>query len=403
MAKGVEDTAFYRQYPLASLNEVGGDPECFGLDVDSFHAKVLYRSLRWPHSMLATSTHDTKRSEDVRARINVLSEVPEEWAASIQRWAALNEHHRRVVDGALTPDRQAEYLLYQTLVGIWPSGGLTDAASHERFLARIQNYMEKALHEAKLRTSWINPNAGYEQAVRDFIEAILRPAPGNEFLPDIERFSRSIHRAGLWNSLSQTVLKWTCPGVPDLYQGNELWTFRLVDPDNRGPVDYDRRQALLDSLPPNNSTDRSEWLREAARNPFDGRLKLYVTATIARFRRANASFFEEARYLPLAPAGKSAEHVIAFARSLEGRNVVVAVSRFFLRLGCREEMPTGARVWEETRVVLPDSRDAAWCDLLSGKRLHRFTEGDRNTMLAADVFAYLPAAVIVDSVDFETG
>jgi (1->4)-alpha-D-glucan 1-alpha-D-glucosylmutase len=247
MAKGIEDTAFYRVYPLASLNEVGGNPERFGVAVETFHRQNAERQANWPFAMLTTSTHDTKRSEDVRARIGVLSEMPRDWERAMQRWQALNHDKKAEVDGTEVPDANEEYLFYQTLVGAWPLQPM-DEPAHEHFVARLEGYMEKALKEAKLHTSWINPQDAYDQAVKRFVREVLRPGADNRFLDDFRRFQNRVAQAGMWNSLSQTLLKITAPGVPDVYQGNELWEFSLVDPDNRQPVDFGTRARLLEEL-----------------------------------------------------------------------------------------------------------------------------------------------------------
>ena len=247
MAKSVEDTAFYRYNRLVSLNEVGGDPERFGTTLAAFHQHNLERQAHWPRSLLATSTHDTKRGEDVRARIDVLSEIPNEFRSQVFKWARMNRGRKTVVEDEPAPSRNDEFLLYQTLLGSWPLEPL-DAAGRATYIERIQQYMLKATHEAKAKTSWVSPNEAYERATRDFVAALLEPSPPNLFLADFEPFARRVAELGIWNSLSQTVLKLTCPGVPDLYQGTELWDFSLVDPDNRRPVDYARRRAFLQSL-----------------------------------------------------------------------------------------------------------------------------------------------------------
>ena len=244
MAKGAEDTALYVYNRLVSLNEVGGDPLQFGVSVHTFHERMRQRRAHWPASICATSTHDTKRSEDVRARISVLSEIPQVWKTRVLRWSQLNKGYKTEVDGTLAPDRNEEYLLYQTLIGAWPFHALDDDG-YKNFSDRIQAYMAKALKEAKIHTSWVNPNQAYDQAVRDFIERILVRSSPNPFLADFLPFQREIARHGVYNSLSQVLLKIASPGIPDFYQGTELWDFSLVDPDNRRPVDYVKRTGLL--------------------------------------------------------------------------------------------------------------------------------------------------------------
>ena len=246
MAKGMEDTALYRYNRLTSLNEVGGEPERFGTTIPAFHHLNGERAKHWPHAMLATSTHDTKRGEDVRARINVLSEIPDEWRGKLARWGRMNRSRRREVDGAQAPSRNDEYLLYQTLLGAWPLD--EGDAGTEEFRGRIKAYMEKAMREARTHTSWTNVNEEYEQAVADFVDTLLAPAENDLFLDDFLPFQRKLSRLGALNSLSQTFIKLTAPGVPDIYQGNELWDLSLVDPDNRRPVDYELRRRLLSEL-----------------------------------------------------------------------------------------------------------------------------------------------------------
>ena len=258
-AKAVEDTAFYIYNRLVSLNEVGGEPGRFGIQPEAVHAYNRDRQSRWPHALSPLSTHDTKRSEDVRARISVLSELPEEWAACVERWSRLNERLRKMEEDQTIPDANVEYLLYQTLVGAWPlepRGSREGEAPSEpcsreeyaEFVKRIQAYMLKALHEAKVHTSWINPNAEYDDAIQEFVGRILDERSNREFLDDFRAFQRRIGHYGLLNSLSQTLLKLASPGVPDTYQGTELWDFSLVDPDNRRPVDYGRRYQMLRDL-----------------------------------------------------------------------------------------------------------------------------------------------------------
>ena len=239
-AKGLEDTAFYRFYPLASLNEVGGDPASATVTPEQFHRRIVERQASWPDDMSATGTHDTKRGEDFRARLNVLSETPDEWNAAIRRWQELNTPLLREWEGTPAPDPNEEHLIYQTIVGTWPTTSLNDEAWNA-YIDRLVEYFEKALHEAKLHSSWLSPNQEYDQAVTSFVRGILadRKSP---FVTDLEAFVRSIADAGYLNSLAQTLLKVSAPGVPDFYQGTEFWDFNLVDPDNRRPVDFQQRQ-----------------------------------------------------------------------------------------------------------------------------------------------------------------
>ncbi|HEY8477905.1 MAG TPA: malto-oligosyltrehalose synthase, partial [Chloroflexota bacterium] len=297
MAKGVEDTAFYVYNRLVSLNEVGGNPEQFGLSPAAFHQQSLQRQRRWPHSLLATSTHDTKRSEDVRARINALSEMPEEWQAALDRWADTNAAKKVVVDGEMAPDRNDEYLLYQTLLGVWPSEPLTPE-EFACFRQRIADYMHKATKEAKVHTSWVNPNEAYDAAVRSFVFNILPDDPQDAFLQDFLAVQRRVAFFGRLNSLAQVTLKLTAPGVPDLYQGTELWDFSLVDPDNRRPVDFERRRLLLGQIRERveRDGDLTRLVRELLEHAHDGRIKLYVTHRLLRYRRDRRDLFSKGEY-----------------------------------------------------------------------------------------------------------
>jgi (1->4)-alpha-D-glucan 1-alpha-D-glucosylmutase len=318
MAKGLEDTAFYVYFPLVSLNEVGGDPARFGFSVEAFHHFNEERSNRWPHDLIATSTHDSKRSEDVRARINVLSEIPDQSQNRLMCWSRLNKEKKQDLEGLWAPDRNDEYLLYQTLLGFWPSEDL-DVQGLDELRGRLQDYMRKAAREAKVHTSWVNINTKYEEALEVFIDALLDARhERNRFLDDFLPFQRSIAPLGTLNSLSQVLLKLTSPGIPDIYQGTELWCFTLVDPDNRRPVDYAHRRRLLQELETRFGGPQ-EKLAQRARDLLatleDGRTKLYVLWRALHTRREFPSVFSQGDYRALSVHGRWAEHVCAFARS----------------------------------------------------------------------------------------
>jgi len=396
-AKAVEDTAFYIYNRLVCLNEVGGEPEVFGVSVPGFHRLNAERLERWPHTLLSTSTHDTKRAEDVRSRIAVLSELPREWSAVLSRWARFNRKHRRTVDGDPTPSRNDEYLLYQILVGAWPLEPLDDNG-RITFTGRIQEYMAKATKEAKVHTSWINPNDGYDDAMRAFIAAILDPKLSAAFLTDLERFQRVTARVGAINSLGQTLLKFTAPGVPDIYQGNELWDLSLVDPDNRRPVDYKLRQRLLGTLKralargdgagaaPGASgsvaakeSPLGRLAHRLATEWTDGRIKLFVSWRALTYRREHPELFQQGRYLPLTVAGPREENLCAFLREHSDDQLVVAVPRLTARLleaapddaddGPTEAAPLHFRagVWDTSAVLLPDRPGQRYRSLLTGE------------------------------------
>ena len=341
MAKGLEDTAFYIYNRLIALNEVGGEPQHFGISVEDFHARNAERQRDWPATLLATSTHDTKRSEDVRARILAISEVPQLWRSSLQRWRAINRRWKRKLDDASAPDPNEEYLFYQTLLGSWPLGA-TEASPE--YIARIQAYMAKALKEAKMNTSWIQPNEQWDSAMNDFVACVLDPSPKNKFLPTFLPVAEEIARLGAINSLSQVGLKLTTPGVPDIYQGNEIWNLSLVDPDNRRPVDYGQRREMLASL-------ETTPLDELWRQWPDGRIKLVLTQRLLRFRREHAMLFQRGNYLPLTVTGEFADCCVAFAREHDGNWVAVAVPRLSSHVG----FPPIGEKWKDTTLALPDS------------------------------------------------
>jgi (1->4)-alpha-D-glucan 1-alpha-D-glucosylmutase len=319
MAKGVEDTAFYCFNRLVALNEVGGDPGRFGFSPDDFHKACAETQAEWPRSMLASSTHDTKRSEDVRARLHLLSEIPDRWREAVQRWTMLNKRYRR--DGL--PDRNAEYLLYQTLVGAWP-------IATERMIA----YMEKASREAKVHTSWTQPNPDYDGALQQFIEGIL---DDREFKADLETFVKPLIEPGRVNSLAQTLIKLTAPGVPDFYQGTELWDLSLVDPDNRRPVDYALRRRLLSEL--DGMTAEEIWSRID-----EGLPKLWIIRQTLKLRRSRKLLEPESSYRPLVARGEKSAHVVAYTR---GERIATVLPRLVIKLGAK---------WGDTTLELPEGR-----------------------------------------------
>lgn len=397
-AKGIEDTAFYRFNRLVSLNEVGGNPESFGVTVTAFHKHLRERQARWPFSLSATSTHDTKRSEDARGRINVLSEIPREWRTSVNRWAKLTRKCKVDVEGQLVPDRNEEYLLYQTLVGIWPLRPVDDA-EYRAFCDRIQGYMNKALREGKTHTSWINPDQAYEDAMRKFIDAILDRTTPNAFLDEFLPFQRRVAQWGMWNTLSQVVLKATAPGVPDFYQGSELWDFSLVDPDNRRPVDYEMRASILNELR-RGLAERGQDLRPLIRTllaeRIDGRIKLYTTMRALNFRRENHSLFHQGEYIPLEGHGTKQDHCCAFARLHLERALVTVVPRLVVSLtGDAMASPVGSDVWEDTYVTVPSWRPhSPYRNLFTGEGLSTQTVGDRQMLPMADVLREFPVALL---------
>jgi (1->4)-alpha-D-glucan 1-alpha-D-glucosylmutase len=396
MAKGAEDTACYVYNRLVSLNEVGGSPERFGVSIEAFHGQNIDRWKSRPLRMLATSTHDTKRGEDVRARINVLSEIPEIWKGCVQRWSRLNRRIKMAVDGRLVPDRNEEYLLYQTLVGAWPRGSLIEGTD-EFFSRRIREYMLKAVREAKVNTSWINPDSAYEDALMYFVDMILSDTQSNRFLYDFRSFHPLISRCGMFNSLTQALLKITSPGVPDFYQGSELWDLNLVDPDNRHPVDFDLRVTLLDALKrAESASDPIRPVRDLLSTMEDGKIKLHLIRKALSFRNVRRDLFESGRYLPLETIGSRADNVCSFERSLDMDAVVIVAPRFFTRLvGDVEGLPLGMEVWGDTRIVTPfETSGTRYRNVFTDEIISSISAGDVSVLNLADVLKNFPVALL---------
>ena len=402
MAKGLEDTVFYRYYPLASLNEVGGRPTTGAVDPQHFHAFCGRRCERWPAGLSATATHDTKRGEDTRARLNVLSEMPREWLAALKRWERLNRRAKGRVEETAIPGSNEEYLIYQTLVGVWPLEGLAgdlDEAAHKNLTERVSGYLTKALREAKVHTSWVNVNEPYEKACQEFLARILDLRRGdNAFLADLRQFLARIVVPGLYNSLSQALLKITSPGVPDFYQGTELWDFSLVDPDNRRPVDYAVRRALLGRSAELASSDPAALkveIERALASPADGWLKLLVTSRALAARRAQQTLFVDGTYVPLEVTGANARHVVAFARVANGSAAITAVGRFFANLGVPARPPIGAEIWKDTRIILPAGVPAAtFRDVLGNTTVDVEEQMGVRTLPVGVAFSMLPATLL---------
>ncbi len=399
MAKGMEDTAFYVYNRLASLNDVGFDPRVFGLSPNAFHHENRQRLTNWPLAMVTTSTHDSKRGEDVRARINVLSEIADEWRIHLGRWSRINRGRKRLVNDELAPSRNDEYLLYQTLIGTWPEESLY-AAEPDAFRNRIELYTLKAAREGKVNTSWINPDEEYEQAVQHFVRALLDDPGRNAFLADFLPFQKRIARFGMLNSLSQTLLKLTVPGVPDIYQGNELWAFNLVDPDNRRPVDYDYHQNTLQALitASGNGDNLPVLLQELLNRIEDGRAKLYLTWKTLILRREHPRVFSNGQYLSLEPQGLKADHICAFARRLEDREILVAATRWFALLsGDSDRLPLGRSVWDDTWVEGPEGAQArTYRNVLTGETVPTHQHMDGTRLKAADLFNCFPIALLIN-------
>jgi (1->4)-alpha-D-glucan 1-alpha-D-glucosylmutase len=394
MAKGVEDTAFYVYNRLISLNEVGGDPEEFGISLETFHRQNSARLEHWPHTLLTLSTHDTKRGEDARARIDTLSEIAPEWRAALMRWRNFNEAKKSLVDGELAPDRNDEYLFYQALVGAWPDGAL-GRDELAGFRERIAAYMEKAIKEAKVHTSWVNPNEAYDRAVEKFVREVLDPDSSDGFLNDFDEFHKPIAFAGMLNSLAQTLLKMTAPGVPDFYQGTELCDLNLVDPDNRRPVDFAKRRNFLEEFKREESVDRAGMVCDMLSQWQDGRVKLYLIYKILNFRREHRELFQSGDYLPLYAEGKFREHICAFARRWNDHWIIVAAPRLLTRIvppGC---LPLGEPVWEDAVLRLRHGTPEYWHNILTDEILSaRKTEGEQKVLPLHQIFKTYPVAFI---------
>ncbi|MGQ3683625.1 MAG: malto-oligosyltrehalose synthase [Candidatus Loosdrechtia sp.] len=395
MAKGLEDTALYVYNRLVSLNEVGGSPDRFGTTLEAFHGQNIETSKLWPHELITTSTHDSKRSEDVRARINVLSEIPEEWKMYLMRWKRFNKKKKIVYEAQTVPDNNEEYLFYQTLIGAWPVEQMNQT-EYGVFLKRIKDYMLKALREAKTNTSWKSPNAAYEDNVMNFIDAVMKDGHDNQFLKDFLIFLKKISRYGMYNSLSQTLLKITSPGIPDFYNGTEIWDYSLVDPDNRRPVDYDIRMRMLEELKEQESRiPIRELARELTTRKEDGKIKLYVIYKALNYRRQNRDLFEKGEYFPLTVAGEKSNAVCAFARQYNGKNIIAVAPRFFTRLISQPHMlPLGDEVWKDTSILMPfTGAGITYRNIFTGETVTTM-EQQYPVLLLSRVFTNFPVALL---------
>lgn len=395
MAKGVEDTAFYAYHRLISLNEVGGHPDHFGVDPALFHDRMRARQACWPFALSATSTHDTKRGEDTRARINVLSEMPSAWRRAVSSWSWSNQQKKQLIDEKLAPDPNDEYLLYQTLIGAWPFVIENDEA-YDAFCGRIQSYMLKALRESKVHTSWVNPNRKYEGAVEDFIRALLDRRQPNRFLELFLPFQETIAQFGITNSLAQLVVKIAAPGVPDFYQGTEFWDLNLVDPDNRRAVDYQRYSSLLELLTAEEAGGPEDLIRDLVKNRADGRIKLYVTRVALHYRSAKPALFQRGEYLPLEISGERQEHLIAFSRRSNEGEVIAVVPRFISHLVPNSNtLPLGDEIWGDTGLAFSSATGTAgYKNLFTGEVVSVTTIGGRPVLPIGQLFRTFPVAVL---------
>jgi (1->4)-alpha-D-glucan 1-alpha-D-glucosylmutase len=386
MAKAFEDTFLYVYNPLISLNEVGGEPRPTAATAESFSRFVADRRRHWPNSMNATTTHDTKRSEDVRARISVLSEIPGQWKERLTRWSKLNSKHKTQVDGQQVPDRNEEVFLYQTLLGVWPSNGNTDAALAER----LQAYAVKATREAMVYTRWTLPNTAHENALKKFVTSILKPGGGNAFLRDFAAFQRSIAQRGMVNGLAQTLIKIISPGIPDFYQGSELWDLRLVDPDNRQPVDFAKRVSMLAAL--KQSEASASLASELAGRWEDGRIKLYAIWKALNFRRAQPELFSKGDFVELKTNGPYGEHILAILRRHKRECVLLVAPRWLSR--AQEGRADDAEFrWREAAIRLPDSAPSFWESIFTGEKI-TFADRRPKSIRVDQLLGVFPVALL---------
>jgi (1->4)-alpha-D-glucan 1-alpha-D-glucosylmutase len=388
MAKGFEDTVLYIYNRLLSLNEVGGDPGSFGVAPETFHRYNAMRMRLWPHAQSATATHDTKRGEDVRARINVLSEMPKEWERAVARWRRANSRRGKIKNREV-PDPNDEYFLYQTLVGSFPADG--DAGDYRE---RLKAYMIKAVREAKIHTEWLKPDEAYEKAFVEFADEFLKSEPPTRFLNEFLPFVDKVAYYGMLNSLSQVLLKIAAPGVPDFYQGTELWDLSFVDPDNRRQVDFARRSALLGELKRREQENHATLIGELIAGWRDARIKLYTVYKGLNFRRAESALFRSGDYLPVEAQGKIQENLCAFLRRHEGKWALAAAPRLMTRLAAPGAPPVGDAVWGKNTLDLPAEAPNRWINIFTGEETEAGTGEGGKTLKLAEVFKSFPVALL---------
>jgi (1->4)-alpha-D-glucan 1-alpha-D-glucosylmutase len=387
MAKGFEDTALYSYNRLVSLNEVGGDPGYVGTSMEDFHHHNLKRRGHWPYTLNATTTHDTKRSEDVRARINVLSEISEEWRQHLVRWSHWNEPKKQKVRGLLVPEPNMEILLYQTMLGAWPNS----EKGVSGFKERLKVYALKAAREAKIFTGWQSPDTEYEGALTAFLDDIIQGS-NTEFMEDFLLFEKRIAYYGALNSLAQVLLKLTSPGVPDFYQGTELWDFSLVDPDNRRPVDFKQRTGLLEGLMQQESQGQQPLGKQLLEHWEDGRIKLYVIYKALNARRTAQTLFQDGDYIPLRTKGRRQEHICAFVRRLGDTWSLTVVPRLLTRLVPVGTPPVSRQVWGDDRLLLPKDAPERWYNVFTGEKL--MIPGTARELYLGDILYLFPIAFL---------
>jgi len=386
-AKGFEDTFLYCYNRLLSLNEVGGDPRSFGVPVEEFHRFNQRRFQLRPHCLNTTATHDTKRGEDVRARLNVLSEMPARWRAALGRWKRINRPKKTVLDGSEAPHPNDEYYIYQTILGSLPF----DRREYDSFKKRIKEHFIKALREAKERTSWIQPNENYEKACSRFVDELLIFDDDDEFWADFIAFQKQIAAYGVYSSLSQLLIKMTAPGVPDFYQGSELWDLSLVDPDNRREVDYELRARYLAEMKCGNSSGAAfcAGLLEHSR---DGRIKMFLIHKVLAARAGRKSLFDNGRYIPLTAAGTRKEHIICYGRQSGTDAAIIVAARFAAAMLEPARPPVGGAVWQDTNIAIGRRLRRRWLNAVTGEE----TPGSDNLPVGR-ILSTLPVALLVST------
>ncbi|MCC9166291.1 malto-oligosyltrehalose synthase [Pontibacter harenae] len=378
-AKGVEDTTFYNYNRLISLNEVGNSPEIFHLGANDFHGRMQYRLRSFPHSINATATHDTKRGEDATTRLSVLSEVTEDWEEHVKQWFSILQNYA----DADEPSKNDLYFVFQTLIGVMPMNGEID----HTLVERVQEYLVKALREAKVHTNWNKPNEQYEQEVCYLVQRLLEKE--QSFIKSFLPFFQKVAHYGWLYSLCQTLLKVTCPGVPDMYQGTELWDLSLVDPDNRRPVDYEQRQQYLTELKEQEQQNAAELHKKLVQNPDSGRVKFYTLCMALNARKQLQDLFNHGDYQPLTVTGKHKANIMAFARQHEGQWCLVVVPRLIVRLVPEQGLPLGEEVWEDTAIALPENAPTDWQQVYGGTTLSA-----DNSLPVSKVLETFPVALL---------
>lgn len=384
MAKGLEDTVLYNYNRLISLNEVGSQPDCFGISIEKFHKFNRDRNKQCQLSLNTTSTHDTKRGEDVRARINVLSEIPDLWNSKVTYWKRINEHKKINCNGAAAPDVNEEYFLYQTLIGALPFS----ETEYETFKRRIKEYFIKVLREAKTHTTWTEQDKDYENACTQFVDKLLVFSGRDEFWQDFITFQKKMAAYAVYNSLSQVLIKMTAPGIPDFYQGSELWDLNLVDPDNRRPVNFEKTAWLLEEIKTKEKQAHPDFLTDLLIRAGDGRVKLFLIYKVLAARRKYKLTFEKGDYLPITVTGTLKKHIIAFARQSERDTVTVVASRFLTSIISPSQLPVGNNPWKDTSIIIQEP--ASWFNVITGEKIK-----NSNELSVSQIFHKFPVALLV--------